>query len=155
VTFQYLVKNLKKLSHFGVSTMFLPVNAAVSNTTEGLLTIYHRDGFVGASTLLDAGKEFGTPYEVKATTLSKEFASLRIDFIDLLKIDVEGYFMEVLEGITDENYKKIRNIVVECDWIPEGATNHKDVERYLQVKGYNIEMDDPRKKNNVTLYAYR
>ena len=155
VTFKYLVKNLEKLSRKNVATEFLPVNAAVSNIAEGTLTIFHRSDNIVASTLMVAGEKFGKGFEVQATTLSKDLTSKNINHVDLLKIDVEGHFMEVLEGIEDSFYPKIRNIVVEVDWVPQGAVPFGKVEQFLRDRGYHTDVDDRSKSNNATVYAYR
>ena len=47
----------------------------------------------------------------------------RIAALDILKIDVEGYFMEVLKGISDPDFERIRNIVVEVDYAVEAGAN--------------------------------
>lgn len=155
VTFRYLMKNIGMLSLRKVSTEFHPVNAAVSNVSGGTLTIYHRSDHIGASTLMAAGKEFGKGFQVQAISLSKDLLSKNVTHVDLLKIDVEGHYMEVLEGIEDNFYPSIKNIVIEIDWVPQGAVSYDVVEQFLRDRGYQTDVDDRSKSNNATVFAYR
>lgn len=59
---------------------------------------------------LDNARQF--PCEI--TTLSTVIAQQQIAQIDLLKIDAEKAELDVLHGIADNDWKKIRNIVVEA-----------------------------------------
>ena len=58
-------------------------------------------------------------YEVTTTTVSDQIAAHGLAVVDMLKIDVEGYFLEVLKGIRPEDIGKVRNIAMECDFLPE------------------------------------
>ncbi len=55
-------------------------------------------------------------HKVRSTTISREIAVHGLAAIDLLKIDVEGHFMEVLEGIASADTSKVRNIVLEAEY---------------------------------------
>ena len=55
-------------------------------------------------------------HEVVTSTVSDELAANKIESLDLLKIDVEGFFMEVLKGIAEPDFARISNIVVEIDY---------------------------------------
>ncbi len=155
ISFKYLARNLNRLAQKTASSQFVPVKAAVSNVDNRNLTIYHRPHAIATSTLREVGIKLGIPYQVRSTTVSKQLKSQNIDYVDLLKIDVEGHFMEVLQGIDDDDFRKIGNITLECDWTTDGAASHKVVEHFLQLKGYFTEVDDPNKTNNVMVYAYR
>lgn len=152
ITFRYLRKNIKKLERIHGETRFNAINAAVSNTEGDERKIYHRRSKIGASTLLEQGESLGgVPYSVRTTSLSRELSDHEVDVIDLLKIDVEGHYMEVLEGISD--FARIRRIVLECDWMPQGAAPHHIVVNFLEERGYSVALDDPTKQNNITVYA--
>ena len=43
--------------------------------------------------------------------------------LEIIKIDVEGYELEVLQGINSENFKKIKNIFIEIENYRENYTN--------------------------------
>lgn len=90
----------------------------------------------GLSTLSDASKSEPTKlslpftdYTVKVETLKSVFASQNVGTIDFLKIDVEGYEAEVLEG---NNWSKYRPIVVAIE------ANHRatDWSDFLVAQNY-------------------
>lgn len=153
VTYEFLLGNLSR--HSGATTM-VPIHAAVSSVADQELTIYHRADLAVASTVLAAGKTLGQPYPVKSTTLSRQITERGIEMVDLLKIDVEGHVMQVLEGLEQADFDRIRNVVLECDWVPEGAPEPTKVARLLEERGYRVETGgDPSDSNNVTLFAHR
>ena len=45
-------------------------------------------------------------YEVTTTTVSDQIAAHGLAVVDMLKIDVEGYFLEVLKGISAGGYRQ-------------------------------------------------
>lgn len=51
-------------------------------------------------------------HKVRSTTITREIAVHGLAAVDLLKIDVDGHFIEVLEGIAASNISKVRNIVL-------------------------------------------
>ncbi len=53
--------------------------------------------------------------ECEVTTLSSLLRTESLEAIDLLKIDVEGAELEVLAGIADADWPRIRQITMECD----------------------------------------
>lgn len=69
--------------------------------------------------------------------LDTVFKSLDIVRISLLKIDVEGFEMDVFKGINwDEKYKP-ENIIMEfSDYVSRTGTTTDDVMRFLTAKGY-------------------
>lgn len=56
--------------------------------------------------------------------------------IDLLKIDVEGGELDVVEGLDDEHLLLVQNIVMEV-WDPNGQL--EIAKKVLQSKGYEVE----------------
>lgn len=54
-----------------------------------------------------------TQYDVQVYTLDYLFATNLIDRIDFLKVDIEGSEIIALNGISDSNLSKVKNIVVE------------------------------------------
>jgi hypothetical protein len=53
------------------------------------------------------------PVVTEVITLDQLFAQEQLDDIDLLKVDVEGAELEVLKGLSDNNARKVRQIVIE------------------------------------------
>jgi hypothetical protein len=51
----------------------------------------------------------------KVTTLSHVIAQDNLEKIDLLKIDVEGMEHKVIAGIAEDDWHKIKQIIVEVD----------------------------------------
>ena len=93
-------------------------------------------------------RDLGT-HEVVTSMVSTEMNENRIEALDVLKIDVEGYFMEVLKGIADPDFERVRNIVVEVDYAAEAGAARQDVERVLTARGYQTDSDED------TFYAWR
>jgi len=67
--------------------------------------------------------------------------SMAIDDIDMIKIDVEGYEMEVLKGAT----KSLRNtqyLMIELNNnTKKYGSNNIEVEEYIQSLGFKVLMD--------------
>lgn len=74
-------------------------------------------------------------FPVKCTTLAKEMESF--EKIDLVKIDVEKSELDVLKGIGDANWGKIKQMIVECygPMVPE--VNSYLVERCSKVEWFD------------------
>ena len=88
-------------------------------------------------------------HDVVTSTVSAEIAANQIPALDILKIDVEGYFMEVLKGIAEPDFERIRNIVVEIDYSAEAEVTPLDVEKMLTARGYRTDREED------TFYAWR
>ncbi|BAY09040.1 FkbM family methyltransferase [Calothrix sp. NIES-2098] len=74
--------------------------------------------------------------EVK--TLSSVINELGIDSIDLLKIDVEGAEYEVLQGIADKDWPKIKQIVGE---VHNKQGRLDKIQKLLISQGFKIELE--------------
>jgi len=72
--------------------------------------------------------------------------------VDLLKIDVEGHFMEVLEGISPADTAKVRNIVLEAEYVEALGHSSGSISAILRDKGYNVEAQDAAQ---IMIYAWR
>ena len=55
----------------------------------------------------------GVEHKIKTITLESLMEKNNIDYIDILKIDIEGSEYEILPNISDECYSKIKQITVE------------------------------------------
>ena len=91
-------------------------NLAVSREADRELVLHQPPWNSGLSTILDGSKlpwvdelrdkgELHT-HKVRSTTISREIAVHGLAAVDLLKIDVEGHFMEVLEGIAPSRHRQ-------------------------------------------------
>ncbi len=70
-------------------------------------------------------------------TLSDVIAEHVVERIDLLKIDVERSEVDVLAGVRDEDWPKIRQLVIEVD----GRENRRSLESLLETQGYDVTVD--------------
>jgi 31-O-methyltransferase len=157
-TFAYLRDNTTRLID-GEITRVHTSNCAIASTAGRKLTLHQAPLISGLSTLLDRSKldwveelhasgELVT-HDVVTSTVSAEIAANGIGDVDLLKIDVEGYFMEVLAGIGEADFPRIRNIVLEIDYPEEAGVTLASLDGMLQAKGYATECQDE------TFYAWR
>jgi len=94
-------------------------------------------------------------HEVVTSTISDEIAAHRLASVDILKIDVEGYFIEALKGIAPADFAKIRNMVIEVDYLPETGIKPDEAEGVLRAMGYDTDCLDRSMSNNLTFYAWR
>jgi 31-O-methyltransferase len=53
--------------------------------------------------------------KINIDTLNNYILEKKINRIDCMKIDVEGYELEVLQGISNDNFKKIKKILIEVE----------------------------------------
>lgn len=150
-TFPYLKDNTSRLVDPEITTVH-PFNRPLAGAAGRTLTLHQSPLVSGISTLLDSSKvgwvqsladsaELIT-HEVVTSTVSAEIAANAITAIDVLKIDVEGFFMEVLNGIAEPDFAKIRNVVIEVDYEVEAGANADDVERLLTAQGFRTDRDD-------------
>lgn len=157
-TFPYLEANVVNLVDPETTRVHM-FNRPLASVSGKALTLYQSPLVSGISTLLDKSKvrwvqqlsatnEVGT-HEVVTSTVSTEMRENQIAALDILKIDVEGYFMEVLKGISDPDFERIRNIVVEVDYSAEAGATRLDVEKVLTARGYQTDSDED------TFYAWR
>lgn len=163
-TFQYLADNVAR-NVDPETTRILPVNRAVASKAGEKLVLHQSTSVSGISTLLPtesvgwverAAESLGLEtHEVLTTTLSAEIAAHGLEHVDVLKIDVEGYFLEVLAGLSDADFAKVRNVVVEVDYLPETGIGPFAVEDQLKSKGFTTDCLDRSQPNNLTFYAWR
>lgn len=85
-------------------------NAAMSDSI-GTVTLYESDHFGGSNIFWVP--ENKNEYNVRSYTLDYLFETKLVDKIDFLKIDTEGAEINILNGISDENLMRIRNIAME------------------------------------------
>ncbi len=85
-----------------------------------------------------------TPIKVNCQlkTLSQIIAEQKLDRIDLIKLDAENAEKEVVMGIVDEDWKKIRQMSIEVHTnIPGGETLMTDLTELLTSKDFSVVSD--------------
>jgi FkbM family methyltransferase len=73
--------------------------------------------------------------ECEATTLSAVMRKHALDSVDLVKIDVEGSEMEVLEGIADEDWPRLRQLVIE---VHDVGGRLERIRTLLDARGFDV-----------------
>lgn len=157
-TFPYLKANVERLVDAETTRVHI-FNRALARSSGETIALHQSPLVSGISTLLDKSKvrwvqqlsasEDLITYDVVTSTVSAEMTANEIPAVDILKIDVEGYFMEVLKGIAAEDFERIRNIVVEIDYSAEAEVTPLDVETMLTARGYQTDREED------TFYAWR
>ncbi len=71
---------------------------------------------------------------VPMRTLSDVIAEAKLEQIDLLKLDVEGSEARVLAGIAEQDWPKLRQLIVE-------TSNVQGISATLRARGFSIVMD--------------
>lgn len=158
-TYGYLVENVARHVDPAV-TRIETVNLAISDRGGQTLELHQAPFTSGISTVLD---EKSVPWvetlrksgelvthKVTTTTLSREIAARGIAHVDLLKIDVEGHFLAVLNGIAPADMAKVRRIALEADYLEALGISEDDVHKLLRRKGFATET-----RGHQTLYAWR
>ena len=163
-TFTYLQDNVSRLID-QKAIKASAFNRAMAGIAGQKLVLHQSTKISGISTLLDKSKvgwigkasashQLET-YEVMTTTVSAEIEANRLADVDILKVDVEGYFLEALKGIAPTDFPKIRNIVAEVDYLPETGIKPDEFEDLLKAQGYSVDCLDRSQPNNLTYYAWR
>jgi 31-O-methyltransferase len=138
-----------------------PIPFALSNKSETSPFIYYpdapsqsglfadpaKDCEVTAAYLVNQGadlddaqylsSEIHTPRDemVRVTTLSAALAELNVEIVDLLKLDVERSELAVLEGIANDDWRRIKSIVIE---VHDSNDRLGNCAAMLKGKGYEL-----------------
>lgn len=121
--FDLLNKNIKLNK---IKNIF-PIKVALSNK-KGTSKLYKSKTNFGGHSLKHKRKDFEY---VKTDTLNNLFNKL--NYIDLIKIDAEGYEFEILKGARKLlSEKKIKNIIIEIN-------DMKNIKNLLESYGYKLE----------------
>ncbi len=102
-----------------------------------------------------------TPVKVKChlKTLSQLIAELNLASLDLVKLDAENADREVIAGIADKDWDKIRQMSIEVHTnIPGGQNLVEELTQLLKSKGFSIAVDRNSRFSYVgshMLYAKR
>ncbi|WP_051908358.1 FkbM family methyltransferase [Candidatus Odyssella acanthamoebae] len=79
-------------------------------------------------------------YQCKLRTISSIIKEHNIEYIDLLKIDAEKSEFDILKGIMDDDWAKIRQIVLEVH--DEIGSMHRDIVEFLKIKGFECIIEE-------------
>lgn len=81
----------------------------------------------------------GVEHKIKTISLEDLMFENNIDYIDILKIDIEGSEYEVMANISDECYSKIKQITVEFhDFVdPDLKVKTNEIITKLEMLGFN------------------
>jgi FkbM family methyltransferase len=159
-THEHLVENVAR--HDSDVTAATCVNLAVSREADRELVLHQPPWVSGLGTILDGSTlpwidelrdkgELHT-HKVRSTTISREMAMHGLAAVDLLKIDVEGHFMEVLEGIAPADMAKVRNIALEAEYVEALGHTGDSICALLRDRGYSVEAQDAAQ---IMIYAWR
>lgn len=85
-----------------------------------------------------------TVQTVKLTTMSKYIERNNISKIDIVKIDVEGHELQVLKGIKDEHFDRIRSFMIEVENYRPGYL--QKIVDILKQHNYTIHVKDEKEK---------
>jgi FkbM family methyltransferase len=160
-THEHLVENVARYVDSAV-TAATCVNLAVSREAGRELVLHQPPWVSGLGTILDGttlpwidelrGKGELHTHKVRSTTISHEMAAHGLAAVDLLKVDVEGHFMEVLEGIAPADMAKVRNIVLEAEYAETLGHSGDSICAMLRDKGFTVEAQDAAQ---IMIYAWR
>jgi len=83
-------------------------------------------------------KFFKKKQSINIISLSKIIRKIKIDEIDILKIDTEGYEYNVIKGIKDQDFKMIKYIYLEhhFDLMIEKGYKFKDINEFLNKNNF-------------------
>jgi FkbM family methyltransferase len=121
------------------ATCICPILAAASDKTT--LVGLSKPGYAGNTTTIYVTPEVeGGSITVPAFRLSDLFDLLRLDNVDVIKIDVEGHESAVLDGLFCDGASRPRHVVFE--YIPDVFPMANNALNLLECKGYIIKQVD-------------
>jgi amino acid adenylation domain-containing protein/FkbM family methyltransferase len=85
-------------------------------------------------------------FNCQLTTISRILRENDIEQIDLLKIDVEKSEVDVLRGISEQDWKKIKQIVIEVHDLDQRVA---DVVSLLESHGFDVAQDELAESSGV------
>ena len=103
------------------------------------IPLSHNENTIGVSSMLNRGD---MPYEkitVQANTMSNFLGEIGLLGVDLIKIDVEGFTQEVLDGFGDK-LQNIKALQIETEktqsW--ENQKVHDEIVQFMESKGFTL-----------------
>jgi FkbM family methyltransferase len=113
------------------------LNCAIGKETgEATINVF-RDRF--ASLLPPRPSEAATREKIEVVTLSRFLSLTGVSEVDLLKLDIEGTELDVLDSTEDETFRRIRQITVEFHgFIYPGTAKRVDsIRQRLRAAGFH------------------
>jgi FkbM family methyltransferase len=89
-------------------------------------------------------------FAADVSTLSREAAALGIRSIDLLKLDVEKSELQVLQGVADEDWPRLKQIVAEVHDIAGGLDQFTGL---LRSRGFRVVAEQEEQLKGTEIYA--
>lgn len=148
---KFLKKNLGNLKNVKI------IPYAVSDT-EGTIPFYVSNKYFGIHAIKPFDKSHEFAYKVKSVTLDEFLPTIKINKVDILKIDIEGADFLALKGFSVSKYKPSVVMVEFMDSrsMPIYGYTYKDMVKYMEGKGYHAYISEWGKikeygqKNKVT-----
>lgn len=130
---QQLLRKFSGHSNVSISS------SAVSDRSGQTVSLYSSDESTGISTLAPFRDSHEAKCQVTTTTVKEICEQQRINHIDFLKIDTEGFDLMVLQGVP---WERIKPDIIECEFedrktVPLGYT-FDDLAQYLLDRGYFV-----------------
>ncbi|MBU2477194.1 FkbM family methyltransferase [Candidatus Micrarchaeota archaeon] len=161
--YDLLVKNIKlnklenKIMHFnlavsdkkGKEKIFLSQNHSGGHSIYGFEEFDEKKSSPINQFIKSKGFNKEKFIEVSSITLEEIFRINKIKHCDLLKMDIEGAEYKVLYNLPDYCFEKIQRIAMECHDLDEKKKNSGYVKKFLQSKGFKVEL------NYAMLYAQK
>lgn len=136
--FKVIEEENKALLRAGINNQLKNLNPNKVNDREGFLDF------------LSKGKlENPINYKCEMVSLSEIIKKYNVQKIDLLKIDAEKCEVEIINGVTENDWNKIKQVVIEVHDF-DGNT-HLVIENTLKEKGFHIvvEQEDNFKQTGI------
>ncbi|HEY6802287.1 MAG TPA: amino acid adenylation domain-containing protein [Pyrinomonadaceae bacterium] len=95
------------------------------------------------------GKFRSEAFDCVLTTISEVISGRQIETIDLLKVDAEKSELDILNGIRHEDWKKIRQIVLE---VHDRDGKLAEITELLRRHGYRLTVEQDPSQTNTDLY---
>jgi len=129
-TFNYrlLMENIK---FNRLSERVIPLNVAAGSFNGKTKLYLNSDAYSGGHSLLPISQQW---MQVRIRTLDTIMDKLELNHCDIIKIDVEGYELEVLKG-AEHTLEKTSNIVVAAYHTP---TEAKKVMEFLKARRFKV-----------------
>jgi FkbM family methyltransferase len=134
-------KALKSLiSAFKDDASVIICDKAVSGQ-RGNLEFYFDEGNSTSSSLLDVYDKNSSSYQVEAITLEDALNSTGRNFVDLVKIDIEGAEFDVLENASLETISRVHSFLIEFHsfYFENGEEKESNLISKLTNAGYSIQ----------------
>lgn len=114
------------------------INKAVSSVSGNSQTLYITDGNGAIASLTSQNER--KKEKVDTIKFNDFIREKNIRKIDFLKIDAEGSEYEILFSISNENFQKIRYIVLEVHNVKSLSYKPEDLLKFLKSKGFQVKM---------------